>query len=213
MTQADIERIKEAFVAAARRADQAGYDMIELHGAHGYLINQFLEPQTNHRSDSYGGTLENRFRFLKEIIESIKAIFSKPIWVRLSVTAYDETGVQNTLEDYQQIGRWLEELGVAWLDISTGGLMNVRPNIPMHGGYQAPFTAKMKESLNIPVIAVGLLNSPELAEYLLQNQQADLIQVGRGLIRNTNWLAEAAEILHDHQCKVYNNSYQRGQVQ
>ncbi len=105
MTQADIERIKEGFVATARRADQAGYDMIELHGAHGYLINQFLEPQTNHRSDSYGGTLENRFRFLKEIIESIKAIFSKPIWVRLSVTAYDETGVQNTLEDYQQIGR------------------------------------------------------------------------------------------------------------
>lgn len=212
MTQADIERIKEAFVAAARRADQAGYDMIELHGAHGYLINQFLEPQTNHRSDSYGGTLENRFRFLKEIIESIKVVFSKPIWVRLSVTAYDETGVQNTLEDYQQIGRWLEELGVACLDISTGGLMDVRPNIPIHGGYQAPFTAKMKESLNIPVTAVGLLNSPELAEYLLQNQQADLIQVGRGLIRNTNWLAEAAEMLHDHQFKVYNNSYQRGQV-
>ncbi|MDY4511651.1 NADH:flavin oxidoreductase/NADH oxidase [Streptococcus hyovaginalis] len=212
MTQADIERIKEAFVAAARRADQAGYDMIELHGAHGYLINQFLEPQTNHRSDSYGGTLENRFRFLKEIIENIKVVFSKPIWVRLSVTAYDETGVQNTLEDYQQIGRWLEELGVACLDISTGGLMDVRPNIPIHGGYQAPFTAKMKESLNIPVTAVGLLNSPELAEYLLQNQQADLIQVGRGLIRNTNWLAEAAEMLHDHQFKVYNNSYQRGQV-
>ncbi|MFV8044310.1 NADH:flavin oxidoreductase/NADH oxidase [Streptococcus hyovaginalis] len=212
MTQADIERIKEAFVAAARRADKAGYDMIELHGAHGYLINQFLEPQTNHRSDSYGGTLENRFRFLKEIIESIKAVFSKPIWVRLSVTAYDETGVQNTLEDYQQIGRWLEELGVACLDISTGGLMDVRPNIPIHGGYQAPFTAKMKESLNIPITAVGLLNSPELAEYLLQNQQADLIQVGRGLIRNTNWLAEAAEMLHDHQFKVYNNSYQRGQV-
>lgn len=212
MTQADIERIKEAFVAAARRADKAGYDMIELHGAHGYLINQFLEPQTNHRSDSYGGTLENRFRFLKEIIESIKAVFSKPIWVRLSVTAYDETGVQNTLEDYQQIGRWLEELGVACLDISTGGLMDVRPNIPIHGGYQAPFTAKMKESLTIPVTAVGLLNSPELAEYLLQNQQADLIQVGRGLIRNTNWLAEAAEMLHDHQFKVYNNSYQRGQV-
>ncbi|WP_170237043.1 NADH:flavin oxidoreductase/NADH oxidase [Streptococcus hyovaginalis] len=212
MTQADIERIKEAFVAAARRADKAGYDMIELHGAHGYLINQFLEPQTNHRSDSYGGTLENRFRFLKEIIESIKAVFSKPIWVRLSVTAYDETGVQNTLEDYQQIGRWLEELGVACLDISTGGLMDVRPNIPIHGGYQAPFTAKMKESLNIPVTAVGLLNSPELAEYLLQNQQADLIQVGRGLIRNTNWLAEAAEMLRDHQFKVYNNSYQRGQV-
>lgn len=210
MTLDDIERIKGAFVASAIRADQAGYDMIELHGAHGYLINQFLEPMTNQRTDAYGGSLENRFRFLKEIVEEIKKVFSKPIWVRLSVTSYDENG--NTLEDYQQIAKWLEELGVAALDISTGGLLPIRPNIPIYGGYQAGFSAKIKEVVTIPVTAVGLLNSPELCEYILQNGQADLIQVGRGLIRNTNWLADAAEVLHDHDYEVYNDSYKRGQV-
>ncbi|CAM3254937.1 NADPH dehydrogenase [Streptococcus pluranimalium] len=212
MTLEDIERVQTAFVEAAKRADKAGYDMIELHGAHGYLINQFLEPQTNQRTDDYGGSLENRFRFLKEIVEEVKAVFSKPIWVRLSMSAYDETGVQNTIEDYQQIGKWLEELGVACLDISTGGLMDVQPNIPIHGGYQAGFTAKMKETVSIPVTAVGLLNSPELDEYLLQSGQADLILLGRGLLRNVNWLADAAVTLHDRDFKMYNDSYRRGQV-
>lgn len=103
MTLEDIARVKAAFVAAASRAHKAGYDMIELHGAHGYLINQFLEPLTNQRKDAYGGSLENRFRFLKEIIEEVKGVFDKPIWVRLSVSAYDETGEQNTIDDYQQI--------------------------------------------------------------------------------------------------------------
>lgn len=134
MTLDDIQRVQSAFVSAARRAQEAGYDMIEIHGAHGYLVNEFLEPLTNLRSDEYGGTLENRFRFLKEIIEGVKTVFCGPIWVRLSATAYDETGTQNTLQDYQQIAKWLEELGVACLDISTGGLMDVKPNIPIYGG-------------------------------------------------------------------------------
>ena len=212
MTLDDIQRVQSAFVSAARRAQDAGYDMIEIHGAHGYLVNEFLEPLTNLRSDEYGGTLEKRFRFLKEIIEGVKTVFRGPIWVRLSATAYDETGTQNTLQDYQQIAKWLEELGVACLDISTGGLMDVKPNIPIYGGYQAIFSAQIKQAVSIPVTAVGLLHNPELGEYLLQTGQADLIQVGRGLIRNVNWLADAAETLHDHNFQVYNNSYKRGQV-
>lgn len=212
MTLDDIQRVQSAFVSAARRAQDAGYDMIEIHGAHGYLVNEFLEPLTNLRSDEYGGTLENRFRFLKEIIEGVKTVFCGPIWVRLSATAYDETGTQNTLQDYQQIAKWLEELGVACLDISTGGLMDVKPNIPIYGGYQATFSAQIKQAVSIPVTTVGLLHNPELGEYLLQTGQADLIQVGRGLIRNVNWLADAAETLHDHNFQVYNNSYKRGQV-
>ena len=212
MTLDDIQRVQSAFVSAARRAQDAGYDMIEIHGAHGYLVNEFLEPLTNLRSDEYGGTLEKRFRFLKEIIEGVKTVFCGPIWVRLSATAYDETGTQNTLQDYQQIAKWLEELGVACLDISTGGLMDVKPNIPIYGGYQAIFSAQIKQAVSIPVTAVGLLHNPELGEYLLQTGQADLIQVGRGLIRNVNWLADAAETLHDHDFQVYNNSYKRGQV-
>ena len=212
MTLDDIQRVQSAFVSAARRAQDAGYDMIEIHGAHGYLVNEFLEPLTNLRSDEYGGTLEKRFRFLKEIIEGVKTVFCGPIWVRLSATAYDETGTQNTLQDYQQIAKWLEELGVACLDISTGGLMDVKPNIPIYGGYQATFSAQIKQAVSIPVTTVGLLHNPELGEYLLQTGQADLIQVGRGLIRNVNWLADAAESLHDHDFQVYNNSYKRGQV-
>jgi NADPH2 dehydrogenase len=212
MTLDDIQRVQSAFVSAARRAQDAGYDMIEIHGAHGYLVNEFLEPLTNLRSDEYGGTLEKRFRFLKEIIEGVKTVFCGPIWVRLSATAYDETGTQNTLQDYQQIAKWLEELGVTCLDISTGGLMDVKPNIPIYGGYQATFSAQIKQAVSIPVTTVGLLHNPELGEYLLQTGQADLIQVGRGLIRNVNWLADAAETLHDHNFQVYNNSYKRGQV-
>lgn len=101
---------------------------------------------------------------------------------------------------------------MACLDISTGGLMDVKPNIPIYGGYQATFSAQIKQAVSIPVTAVGLLHNPELGEYLLQTGQADLIQVGRGLIRNVNWLADAAETLHDHDFQVYNNSYKRGQV-
>lgn len=212
MSLADIERVKEAFVAAAKRADAAGYDMIELHWAHGYLIHQFLEPMTNQRTDAYGGSLENRFRFLKEIVTDIKTVFAKPIWVRLSVSAYDETGQQNTIADYQQIARWLEEMGVACLDISTGGLLPVQPNIPIYAGYQAGFTTQIKSAVSIPVTAVGLLNNPELGEYLLQTGQADLIQVGRGLLRNANWVADAARVLGDQDYQAYNASYARGQV-
>ncbi|MGT2929899.1 oxidoreductase [Streptococcus dentasini] len=213
MTVDDIKQTQEAFSTAAGRAQKAGFDMIELHGAHGYLINQFLEPLTNHRQDAYGGSLENRYRFLKEIIPAIQQNFDGSIWTRLSMTAYDETGQQNSIEDWQTIGQWLEEDGIQCIDISTGGLMDIKPNIPVYGGYQAPYTSKMKTAVNIPVTAVGLLNAPELDEYLLQTQQADLIEVGRGLIRNPNWPAYAAQVLHDHNFKVYNNSYQRGQVQ
>lgn len=212
MTIEDIQRVQDSFVAAAKRAEEAGFDLIELHGAHGYLINQFLEPLTNQRTDAYGGSLDNRYRFVGELLPRLKEVFSGAIWVRLSMTAYDETGLENTLEDWQTIGSWLERDGADALDISTGGLLAVRPNIPIYGGYQALFTAKMKEAVSIPCTAVGLINEPALAEHLLQTGQADLIEVGRGLIRNVNWLADAAEALHDRDFKVYNDSYQRGQV-
>lgn len=211
MTSQDIKEVQKAFISAAGRAQAAGFDMIELHGAHGYLINQFLEPLSNQRQDNYGGSLENRYRFVKEMLPDIKAQFDGSIWMRLSMTAYDETGQQNTIQDWQTIGRWLQADGIDCLDISTGGLCDTRPNIPIYGGYQADFTRQMKEAVSIPVTAVGLLNSPELGEYLLQTNQADLIEVGRGLIRNPNWPAHAAEVLHDHDFTPYNHSYLRGQ--
>lgn len=211
MTLIDIKATQQAFIQAAHRAREAGFDMIELHGAHGYLLHEFLEPLTNQREDAYGGTLENRYRIIQEMLPEIRKAFEGPVWMRLSMTAYDETGVQNTVEDYQTIGRWLERDGIDCIDVSTGGLLDKAPNIPVYGGYQVPYTIKMKEAVSVPVTAVGLIHEPFLAEFILQNQQADLIEVGRALIRNVNWLQEAAVRLHDTSFHVYNTSYQRGQ--
>lgn len=212
MTSDDIKRVQQSFVDAAKRAITAGVDVIQLHGAHGYLINQFLEPQTNHRTDIYGGELRNRYRFLSEIVREIRGFFTGSLWVRLSMQAYVHDGRINSLDEYQQIGQWLEADGVDCLNISSGGLMDVFPTIPVFSGYQVPFAVKMKEAVQIPVTAVGMLNAPEIGEYILQTNQADLVEVGRMLIRNVNWLADAAQILHDKEFHVFNESYKRGQV-
>ncbi|WP_124058667.1 NADH:flavin oxidoreductase/NADH oxidase [Vaginisenegalia massiliensis] len=210
MTLDEINSVQVAFVDAAKRAQVAGFDAIEIHGAHGYLINQFLEPATNQRQDQYGGSLDNRYRFLGEIVRQVREVFTGSLWVRLSMTAYLEDGQQNSLTDYQQIGQWLQADGVDCLDISTGGLVNHGPNIPVYPGYQLPFVVKMKEAVDLPVAAVGFLNRPELGEYLLQTGQADLIMVGRSLLRQSNWVTEAAIILRESDYNPYNDSYRRG---
>lgn len=210
MTTADINRVKESFASAAARAEKAGFDVVELHGAHGYLLNQFLEPMSNQRTDEYGGSLENRYRLLGEIVQLVKQNFSGSVWVRLSMTAYDDRGTQNTVKDYQQIGQWLERDGADVLDISTGGVIAARPNIHIGPGYQVPFTAAMKEAVTIPVTAVGILEDPQLAEYVLNSGQADLIEIGRGLINDPQWVSHAAAALHDHNFTAFNDSYERG---
>ncbi len=211
MTNEEIERVQASFVAAAERAAVAGVDMIELHGAHGYLINQFLSPLTNERTDAYGGSLENRYLFAKEIIEQIRGSFNGSLWIRLSLTAYADSEKQNSLDEWKTIGKWLEKDGIDCIDVSTGGLLDRKPNIPVRPGYQVPYTSAMKEAVSIPVTAVGLLDNPGLCEHILQTKQADLILQGRALIRNVNWLADAAEELRDTNFEVYNHSYQRGQ--
>ncbi|MGT2910808.1 NADH:flavin oxidoreductase/NADH oxidase [Streptococcus cameli] len=210
MTLQDIERVKEAFIDGGRRAQDAGFDMLELHAAHGYLLHQFLEPLINQRQDDYGGSLENRYRLLKEIVTGVKEVFSGSLWIRLSLTAYDESGQENTLTDWQTIAQWLERDGVHALDISTGGLIEKSPNIPIYPGYQVPFSNSIKQVVSIPVTAVGLIQSPELAEQILRSKQADLIQIGRGLLQNANWANHAASLLHDKNFQEYNRSYQRG---
>ncbi len=204
----DIKRVQKSFIEAAGRAVEAGVDMIELHGAHGYLINQFLEKETNLREDAYGGSLENRYRFVGEIIEGIRKFYKASLWIRLSMSAYHKDN-QNTIEDYQTIGRWLEKDSIDCIDVSTGGLLNVLPDIALYPGYQSFYTQKMKEAVKIPVTAVGLISSPELAEYILQSNHADLIEVGRELIANPNWLAQAAIKLGDKEWELYNNAYKR----
>ena len=211
MTLEQIQATIDGFVASSIRAEKAGYDMIEIHAAHGYLISQFLSPLANQRNDQYGGSLENRYRILREIIDGIKAQVALPIWVRISADAYDETGQQNTIEDWQQMARWMEEQGVVAIDVSTGGILSKKPNIPVHAGFQTPYATKIKEAVAIDVITVGLIDDPGLAEFILQTNQADAVMIGRAILRNTNWLNDAAVSLHDHEFKPYNNSYVRGQ--
>lgn len=209
MTIDEIKQVANDFKHAANRAKQAGVDMIEIHGAHGYLINQFLEPMTNHRQDNYGGNLENRYRLLGDIVSEIKSVFQGNLWVRLSVSAYLEDSEQNTLEQYGVIAQWLEKAGVHALDISTGGLCNVRPNIEIKEGYQLPFSQYLKQFVSIPVGVVGLLDNPILCEKILTDNQADFIMQGRALLRNSQWVTQASVALNDKNFKPYNNSYAR----
>ena len=212
MSLEEIKRTQTAFIEAARRSVEAGFDMMELHGAHGYLINQFLSPAINQRTDEYGGSLANRYRFAKEIIQGIREFYQGSLWIRLSLTDYVEAPEQNTIEEWQQVARWLEEDNIDCIDVSTGGVLNTPVGIPVHAGYQVAYATALKEAVNIPVAAVGLLGDPGLCEYILQNHQADLVLQGRALLRNVNWLADAAEALHDKNFKVFNASYERGQI-
>lgn len=213
MTIDEINQVQDQFVAAIQRAVNAGVDMIEIHGAHGYLIDQFLSPFTNRRTDEYGGTLEKRYRFVQEIIARVRAFYSGSLWIRLSLTDYLPADQQNSIEDWQQVGRWLERDGIDCIDCSTGGLIDAVPNFPITQGYQVPYAMKMKEALDVPIATVGLLDNPGLCEFILKNGFADLVLQGRELLRDPNWPATAALALHDHDFKVYNSAYYRGQTQ
>ena len=149
--------------------------------------------------------------FAKEIIGQIRGSFKGSLWIRLSLTAYDDLEKQNSLDDWKTIGKWLEKDGIDCIDVSTGGFLDKNPNIPVRPGYQVPFPTAMKEAVSIPVSAVGLLDNPGWCEHILQTNQADLILQGRAFIRNVNWLADAAEEICDTNFEVYNHSYQRGQ--
>lgn len=195
LTISEIQEVKVAFQNGAKRAKEAGFDIIELHAAHGYLINQFLSPLTNHRTDEYGGTLENRYRFLKEIIELVKEVWNGPILVRVSASDYHSEGL--FVEDYVTIAGWLKEQGVDLVDVSSGAVVSgVRINI--HPGYQVPFSDKIRNEASISTGAVGLITNALHAEEILQNNRADLIFIGRELLRNPYWPYQAAKELGYH---------------
>lgn len=212
MTTDQIHHLVDEFGAAAKRAQAAGFDMIDVHAAHGYLLDQFLSPLANQRDDEYGGSLENRYRLLHEVVGAVKDNFSGAVWTRISMTDYLPANQQNSIADWQQVGQWLANDGVSLLDVSTGGLVPKKPDFPIHDGYQTRFATAMKQAVDIPVSTVGLLDNPGLAEYILQNNQADLIFEGRALLRNPNWVAKAAKDLHEYNLErfAYNHSYYRG---
>lgn len=191
MTKKEIKDTIEAFKQGAIRAKKAGFDVIELHGAHGYLINEFLSPLSNQRSDEYGGSPENRYRFLKEIIEAVNMVWDGPLFVRVSANDYHPEGL--TPKDYVLFGKWMKEQGVDLIDVSSGAVVPAK--ISVFPGYQVPFSQEIKQEVQIDTGAVGLITSPIQAEEILQNERADLVLLARELLRDPYWPRTAAKEL------------------
>lgn len=192
MTHDDIAEVIEAFAAAARRAAQAGYEIVEVHGAHGYLLNQFLSPHTNLRTDEYGDSDANRSRLLFEVVEAVRTEWPDhlPLFVRLSCV--DRSGWE--MNDTVRIARGLKRLGVDVIDCSSGGIKGspVSPGGTLNYGYQLPYAEQIRREVDVPTMAVGLIVHPEQAEKALESGQADLIALGREALQNPNWAFDAA---------------------
>jgi NADPH2 dehydrogenase len=195
MSTEDIKKVEAAFREAARRADQAGFDVIELHAAHGYLINEFLSPLTNQRADEYGGSVENRARFLQEVLREVKSVWpkEKPVIVRVSAEEYTPDGNHDYI--LADILNLVKDEGIDLVNVSSGGVVDV--GIKPYPGYQIRFAETIKEKTGLPVIAGGLISAPHLAEEILQNDRADCIFLGRELLRNPYWPLQAAKELRE----------------
>ncbi|MFD5137054.1 NADH:flavin oxidoreductase/NADH oxidase [Streptomyces sp. NPDC058378] len=196
LTVDDIQHVVRQFADAARRSLDAGFQIVEIHGAHGYLIGEFLSPHSNRRTDEYGGSYENRTRFALEVVDAVRAVWPDelPLFFRISATDWLEDGEGWTADDTVRFAIDLEAHGVDLLDTSTGGnAAGVR--IPVGPGYQVPFAARVKTGTTLPVAAVGMITEPQQAEKILENGEADAILLGRELLRNPSWARHAAREL------------------
>lgn len=191
MTVAEIKEMIEAFKKGAERSKEAGFDIIELHGAHGYLINEFLSPLSNKRTDEYGGSAENRYRFLREIIDAVKIVWDGPLFVRISANDYHEEGM--TPNDYVPMAKWMKEQGVDFIDVSSGAV--VPAHIHAYPGYQVKFGEVIKHEAGMDTSGLGLITSPVHADEIIQNERADLIFLARELLRDPYWPRTAAKEL------------------
>ncbi|UQW99942.1 NADH:flavin oxidoreductase/NADH oxidase [Streptomyces sp. RerS4] len=195
LTVEEIREITDQFAAAAGRALAAGYEVLEIHGAHGYLIGEFLSPHSNRRTDSYGGSFENRTRFAVEVVDAVRAVWPEelPLFFRISATDWLD-GDGWTADETVRLADLLREHGVDLLDVSTGGLAP-HVKIPVGPGYQVPFAARVKAETTLPAAAVGLITEPEQAEKILANGEADAVLLGRELLRDPYWARRAAREL------------------
>ncbi|ACV81176.1 NADH:flavin oxidoreductase/NADH oxidase [Nakamurella multipartita] len=194
MSPQEIAATVTAFAAAARRADAAGFDVIELHGAHGYLLHQFLSPVTNHRTDAYGGSFENRIRFTLEVVDAVRAAWpaAKPLVVRISATDWIEGGW--TAAESADLARILRDRGVDLLDVSTGGL-DPAQRITVGPGYQVPYARDVRTKAEMPTGAVGLITEPAQAQQILHEGSADVVYLARAALREPAWPLRAAHEL------------------
>ena len=181
--------IEQAFVKAAQRADAMGIEAIELHGAHGYLLHQFLSPISNHRTDAYGGSFENRIRFVVEIFEAVRAQFQGVLGIRLSATDWMEGGWN--LEESTALSVRLKQAGANFVHISSGGI-SPQQKIAIGPEYQVPFAKHIKAQSAMPTMAVGLITEAQQAEAILQLGDADLIAFARAFLFNPRWAWQAA---------------------
>ena len=206
MSAEDIVSVKQNFVRAAIRAQCAGYAAIEIHAAHGYLISEFLSPGVNLRDDEYGGSFENRTRFLKEILSEIKTAVQIPVGVRISAQSWVKGDW--SLDDSVQLAKKLEALGAAFIHVSTGGFFERMDSVPTVAPlYQASYAKAVKQAVGIPVIAVGLITKASEGEALLLGGVCDAVAYGRELLRNPNF-AQAA--MSELGCsELIENSYKR----
>ena len=186
-----LDRVRAAFVRATERAARLGLEGIELHGAHGYLLHQFLSPLANQRTDEYGGSRENRMRFPLEVFDAVRAAFpaGRPVWMRLSATDWVQGGwdVESTIA----LAKALEARGCAAIHVSSGGV-SPQQAIKLGPGYQVPFAQQVKAAVNLPIIAVGLITEAEQAEAIIANRQADAVSLARAILYDPRWPWHAA---------------------
>ena len=196
LDEAGIEHYVQAWEAAAQRALRAGFKVIEIHAAHGYLLHQFLSPISNRRTDQYGGTLENRMRFLLQVAERLRTIIPEqlPLFVRISATDWVEGGwdVEQSVVLCQQ----LKELGVDLIDVSSGGTAH-DAKVPVAKGYQVPFARRIRDEVGIRTGAVGLISDPQYADDIITSGQANLVFLARELLREPYWTIKAQQVLEE----------------
>ncbi|GAA4340059.1 NADH:flavin oxidoreductase/NADH oxidase [Mucilaginibacter gynuensis] len=196
LDKAGIDKVIADFKAATLRAIEAGFKLVEVHAAHGYLIHQFLSPLTNKRTDEYGGSFENRIRLLLQVVDAVNEVWPAdlPLFVRISATDWADGGI--TIDDSVQLARVLKDKGVDLIDSSTGGIMP-GIKIPVKPGYQVEFAEAIKQQAAILTGAVGLITEAKQAEAILQAEQADLIVMARELLRDPHFPLRAAHELGD----------------
>ncbi len=210
LTVEEIEQLVDNWRNAAERALAAGFDVVELHFAHGYLTHEFLSPISNNRDDEYGGTPENRARFALAIARAVREVWPNnlPLFARISATEYVDGGWD--LEDSIKFSGWLKDAGVDLIDTSSGGNSPVQA-LKTSAGYQVPFAEAIRKQAGIATGAVGLITEPRQAEEILQNEQADAVFMGRELLRNPYWPLYAAAELGD-KLDYWPKQYQRAAV-
>jgi len=194
LTIDEIKELTKSYAAAATRAVKVGFDVIEIHAAHGYLFHQFFSPLMNQRTDEYGGSYENRTRFLIETTKAIRAAIPKttPLFLRISASDWAEGGWD--INDSVKLAKELKELGVDLIDVSSGGAIH-NAKIDAKPNFQVPFAQAIRTQANIPTAAVGLITEPEQAEAIISEGQADAVFLARAMLRNPRWALSAAEKL------------------